>query len=53
MKNQADFGTRSQQTYQEIIRKLDRLDLMLSITAAVIWGFAITFIGLSLVDILI
>ena len=52
MKRQIDFGTRSQDTYNAIIRKLDRMDMILSCTAAMVWSFAVTLLVLEMVDFL-
>ena len=43
----------TQEAYQRVIRKLDRLDYMISIVAATIWGFIGGFGLYILVDIVI
>lgn len=47
------FGTNTQQAYDRVIRKLDRLEYIVSATAATIWGFIGGFGLYILVDILI
>ena len=43
----------TQEAYERVIRKLDRLDYIVSCLAATVWGFGIGFCGYILVDFLV
>ena len=44
---------KTQEAYERVLRKLDRLDYMVSALAATVWGFGIGFCGYILIDFLV